>query len=604
MTWEEFAKRTRKERTRINIEGEEYQVIDVLALRKNNLVLLVYKKGTGFSVVKISSLFRREPPSVLAEDDRHFLSLRGMWEVNGLKAGGNGWEAVLDAKNITVWEYAEEVLSDRVGKAKEEEVSLWFLQVMEALSLIHARGKVHLDVKPSNIFLVQGNAKLGDFDFYSPLQEINRRREKGNFLAGTYGYMAPDFFGKGPITEKVDIYSAGVSFAQVLTGVSFPAMKGESPEEYTLRVREILLKELRKNKGNLTPILMRMLFLSPGERPSAEEVVRVLKGEDYGERDEGKKFKRKNRFPVFLAGLLLLALLSSGLYFALRKGKTSPQNPKGKNHRVSHKEEGSRVPKRKSIPKPRVDPVFLQVKKRAIRVYKNRHGQWEALLPYGLKMVFVKGGEFTAGCVETYCIGEYNPPHRIRIPSFWIGKYEVTFSQFDSYCDQAYCGTWKVIFYTQNRPPDFFLGRGSNPVFMVNWEDAMNYALWLSSQLGLAFRLPTQDEWEYAARERGKREVYPGFNPYTATSHAWFLQTAMLYPRQVGLKLPNSLGIYDMGGNVLEWCMDDYGFGEKVLKGGNVNSPLEGLKTYLVYHYPSNHRDITTGFRLVIGEMR
>ncbi len=601
MTWEEFAQRSQKERTWIEIGDEYYQVIEVLGLRKTSLVMLIFKKGKGFSVVKISTLLKKEPPSVLEEGDEHFLSLIEFWEVEGVKAKGNGWEGYLEAKNITRWEYAEGVLGDWIGKVDEKQAEEWFLQVMEALSIIHRRGRLHLDVKPSNIFLVGGKAKLGDFDFYSSLEEINRRREKGNFFAGTYGYMAPDFFGKGPISEKVDIYSAGVSFAQLITGLDFPAVKGESPEEYTLRVRELLLRRLQGRKGKLPPLLIKMLFLSPGERPSAEEVVRSLKGGEI-EKVKRPESRKRKRLPLFLFGLLLLALISSGVYFALKNGKTS-----GKSGESSHRNSGSAQAKghpkhtKPKPPKPRMERVFLQVKKRAIRLFRNRFGKWEAELPYGIKMVFVKGGQFTAGCVEDYCVGEYNPPHRVRIPSFWISKYEITFSQFDTYCKRAYCGTWQVLFYAMNKPPDFFLGRGQNPVFMVSWEDAMNYAMWLSAQLSLPFRLPYQDEWEYAARERGRWEVYPGFRPENAVNYAWFLDNGMIYPRRVGLKIPNSLGIYDMAGNVLEWCMDDYGYGEKVLKGGSVNSPLEGLKTYLVYHYPANHRDITTGFRLVIG---
>ncbi len=620
MTWEEFAERSQRERTWIEIGGEDYQVIEVLDLRKTSLVLLIFKKGKGFSVVKISTLMKKEPPSVLEEGDEHFLNLMEFWEVDGVKAKGNGWEGYLQAKNITRWEYAEGVLGDWIGRADGKQSEEWFLQVMEALSIIHRRGRVHLDVKPSNIFLVGGRAKLGDFDFYSSLQELNARRKKGNFFAGTYGYMAPDFFGKGPVSEKVDIYSAGVTFARLITGLDFPAIKGETPEEYTLRVRELLLRRLQGRKGKLSALLIKMLFLSPGERPSADEVIKSLKGQENAEiEDSGKsRSKKRIRLPLFLLGLLLLALISSGLYFALRNGKFGePSHINSGNlqekGQTSHPKPGppkpgplepgppeSGLPKPKP-PKPRMERVFLQVKKRAIRLFRNRFGKWEAELPYGIRMVFVKGGKFTAGCVEDYCVGEYNPPHRVEIPSFWISKYEITFSQFDAYCERAYCGTWQVLFYIMNKPPDFFLGRGQNPVFMVSWEDAMNYAMWLSSQLSLPFRLPYQDEWEYAAREGGRWEVYPGFTPEQAQSHAWFLENGMIYPRRVGLKLPNSLGIYDMAGNVLEWCMDDYGYGEKVLKGGTVNSPLEGLKTYLVYHYPIDHRDITTGFRLVIG---
>ncbi|GEM_PF-1521564 len=592
MTWEEFATRSRKERTSIWVGGVVYQVVDVLDLRKNSMVLLVYRRDKGFSVVKISNFPRREPPSILEEGSEHFLSLIGFWNVEGLRVQSNSWEGVLPCRNLTLWEYAEGVLSERIGKASQREVLRWLLEVAEALSIIHAKGRVHLDIKPSNIFLVKGKVKLGDFDFYSPLEEVNRRRRGRKLYMGTFGYMAPEFFQKGEITEKVDIYSAGVTFAQLLTGEPFPQLKGKDPLEFTLRVREHLLESLKNRRGKLKALILRMLSIEPSARPSARDIVRALA--------PGEK-RRPGRFPLFLAGLLVLALLSSGLFIFLRRTGNESLH---KDLRKKTEKVGEKQPARGETKREKEDRVFSMVKARATRIYKNERGAWEAELPYGIKMVFVRGGEFKAGCNEAYCIGEFNPPHRVRLNSLWIQKYEATFAQFDAFCDQTYCGTWQVLFYTVNKPPDFFMGRGRNPVTMVSWEDAMNFALWLSSQLGLPFRLPTQDEWEFAARERGKNTVYPGFSPGRAEDYAWFVNNGMLYPRRVGLKLPNALGLYDMVGNVLEWCMDDYGPGEKVLKGGNVNSPLEGMKVYLVYHAPPSHRDITTGFRLVIGEYR
>ncbi len=591
MTWEDFAIRSKKERTSIWVGGIVYQVVDVLDLRKNSMVLLVYRRDKGFSVVKASLFPRKEPPSILEEGSEHFLSLIGFWNVEGLRVQSDSWEGELPCKNLTLWEYAEEVLSEKIGKASPREVLRWLIEVAEALSVIHSKGRVHLDIKPSNIFLVRGKVKLGDFDFYSPLEEINRQRKGRKIYMGTFGYMAPEFFQEGEITEKVDIYSAGVTFAQLLTGKSFPQLKGEDPLEFTLRVREFLLEALKNRRGKLPALIIRMLSLDPSARPSAKEIVRAL-----GPREK----RRPGKLPLFMGGLLLLALISSGLFFFLRRtGKEVIL----KDGRKAEEKVSEKKPAKKGVKKKKhEDRIFSMVKAKATRLYKNERGAWEAELPYGIKMVFVKGGEFLAGCNENYCIGEYNPPHRAKLRSFWMQKYEATFAQFDAFCDQAYCGTWQVLFYTSSRPPDFFMGRGRNPVTMVSWEDAMNFALWLSRQLGLPFRLPTQDEWEFAARERGKNTVYPGFSPVRAEDYAWFANNGMLYPRRVGLKLPNGLGIYDMAGNVLEWCMDDYSPGEKILKGGNVNSPLEGMKVYLVYHAPTSHRDITTGFRLVIGE--
>src|SRR5262249_6854879 len=128
--------------------------------------------------------------------------------------------------------------------------------------------------------------------------------------------------------------------------------------------------------------------------------------------------------------------------------------------------------------------------------------------------------------------------------SFKLGKYEVTFDEYDRFA----LATGKPLLVDQ------VWGRGRRPVINVSWEDARDFADWLSKQMGKHYRLPSEAEWEYAARSGGKDEVWAG------TSDEKQLDNYAVFRKNqteiVGSRRPNDLGLYDMSGNVLEWIQD------------------------------------------------
>ncbi|GHT37987.1 hypothetical protein AGMMS49965_00040 [Bacteroidia bacterium] len=159
---------------------------------------------------------------------------------------------------------------------------------------------------------------------------------------------------------------------------------------------------------------------------------------------------------------------------------------------------------------------------------------------YEPEMVLVQGGTFTMG--DTY--GQDNgatPTHQVTLTSFYIGKYEVT---------QA---LWELVM--GNNP-----SRSKNdslPMVNVSWANVQEFISRLNATTGKQYRLPTEAEWEYAARGGNKSQnyIYSG-SPYK-NKVAWFNDLREVHP--VGTKLPNELGIYDMSGNAEEWCSDWYG---------------------------------------------
>jgi formylglycine-generating enzyme required for sulfatase activity len=162
-------------------------------------------------------------------------------------------------------------------------------------------------------------------------------------------------------------------------------------------------------------------------------------------------------------------------------------------------------------------------------------------------MVPVPGGKFTMGCTAEQgsdCSGDEKPAHTVTLSSFYIGKYEVTQAQWES---------------VMGSNPSNFKGCANCPVENVSWNDVQDFISKLNAKTGKKYRLPTEAEWEYAARggssSRGYK--YAGSNEIAAV--AWYdVNSNDKKTHPVGQKSPNELGIYDMSGNVREWCSDWY----------------------------------------------
>jgi len=216
------------------------------------------------------------------------------------------------------------------------------------------------------------------------------------------------------------------------------------------------------------------------------------------------------------------------------------------------------------------------------------------------EMVFVEGGTFTMGCTAEQgddCEdGEY-PAHQVTLSSFNIGKYPVTQAQ------------WKAVMESN---PSFFTG-DNRPVETVSWSDAQTFIAKLNEVTGKNYRLPTEAEWEYAARGGNKSQGYKYSGSDGIDEVAWYAGNNGTHP--VGRKIPNELEIYDMSGNVLEWCNDWYGeysnapqtnpqgpaTGSRcVLRGGSWDAAAGYCRVSNRYTYPPGYSDNDRGLRLVL----
>ena len=218
--------------------------------------------------------------------------------------------------------------------------------------------------------------------------------------------------------------------------------------------------------------------------------------------------------------------------------------------------------------------------------------------PFEPEMVFVEGGTFQMGSDSGE--DDEKPVHSVTLSSFNIGKYEVTQAQ------------WRAV---MGNNPSNFKGCDDCPVETVSWDDVQDFIRKLNAQTGKNYRLPTEAEWEYAANggKSSKGFTYSGSNDLNAV--AWNKDNSGSRSHAVGGKQANEIGVYDMTGNVLEWCFDWLGnynnyretnptgasLGKyRVLRGGSwFNFPnfcRSALRNWIDQDYRLNY----IGFRLVL----
>ena len=221
-----------------------------------------------------------------------------------------------------------------------------------------------------------------------------------------------------------------------------------------------------------------------------------------------------------------------------------------------------------------------------------------------IEMVRVEAGTFTMGATPEMenPLYEEKPAHQVTLTNdYYIGKYEVT---------QA---LWKAVM--GNNPSNF---KGDNlPVEQVSWDDCQEFLSKLNSITGKTFRLPTEAEWEYAARGGNKSRGYQYSGSNNLSDVAWNINNSGSKTHAVGSKQANELGIYDMTGNVWEWCQDWYGKyssssktnptganrgSKRVARGGSwIFNLLACRSSYRGYGSPDNRLNYV-GLRLVLSE--
>jgi formylglycine-generating enzyme required for sulfatase activity len=260
-------------------------------------------------------------------------------------------------------------------------------------------------------------------------------------------------------------------------------------------------------------------------------------------------------------------------------------------------------------------------------------------------MVFVEGGIFVMGNKKAYYTDE-KKEHEVKVDDFKMSKYEVTYEQYKVFIDQTGYKEDNVIYEIGDKevanPGNMNWNYGEDklprtsehnnfPVINITWNGAMAFCQWLSKETGDYYRLPTEAEWEYVAKDDRRMNIrlWHG-KDYNALGWLNHNSNSKLHP--VGQKQPNARGIYDLFGNASEWCYDWYdknyyyvspkenpsgpksGSTKKICRGGNIYSNIgyndklnilfiDKTKTYMTIRYtgkPNRIRNDVQGFRIVM----
>ena len=480
-----------------------------------------------------------------------------------------------------VMEYVKgETLKSKVsreGALGEKEAMSLISQLLDAVEEVHQKGMLHRDIKPDNLLITpEGRVVLIDF---GSAREFAEGKTTTQTAMLTPGYAPIEQYStraqRGPYS---DIYALGATMYYLLTG--------DKPIPAIDRVAEELLPPHQLNtriSSQLSSAVLLAMELKPEHRFQSVEEMRgalvslqnnkeVLFSVD--RKKEGplstSKKRKKAGIVIFLSFIGLIFVFGIGF---LITGKFP----------------------------------FLSGTQEDVNTNISIEGYPQFSLLYN-NLVFVQGGTFTMGCTleqESVCYESEKPIHQVRLSSFYISKYEVT---------QA---LWREI---MGDNPSKFKNCDSCPVETVSW-NAVNQFIQKINQVkrvtGISFRLPTEAEWEYAARGGAQSRGYKYSGGNDPGEVGWYAENSSnpIYP--VGQKKANELGLYDMSGNVMEWCSDWYG--DYILEsknnpqgptsglyrvirgGGSFNSQVVNRVSDRSYFDPVNG-DYNIGFRLILSE--
>ena len=394
------------------------------------------------------------------------------------------------------------------GTLNESQIRNILTELLPVLQFIHDNKVIHRDIKPENIIRSK-NGKLFLIDFGVSKETSGSILTRVGTTVGTPGYAPPEQL-RGMAYHNSDLYSLAVTCVRLLTG-HFQKSDG-SDQLFDTNRMEWQWRKYVSLSQELIDVLETMLQDIPAKRyQSATEVLAALLNQKTRVIPTPPPQTSQNPFQQIFQFI------------------SPPTNP----------------------PKP---PANI-----------NPQSSFQENLGNGvfLEMIAIPGGTFLMGSPENEAerLSYETPQHQVTVPSFFMGKYQLTQAQY-----QAIIGVNPSSFKGNNRP-----------VENVSWDDAVSFCQELTQKTGNNYRLPSEAEWEYACRSGTKTPFYFGDNinpglvnydgnyPYNSAPKGKYREQTT----DVGTFHPNAFGLYDMHGNVWEWCEDDW-------HENYINAPTDG----------------------------
>ena len=526
----------------------------------NHTTVSVSNSENTNSFLEQKEKFKKEARRLRRLKNEHIVKVHDLFDENGTAYYVMDY---MDGENLS------ERLK-RIGRPMtESEVNLLLPQILDALKAVHKEGFCHLDIKPSNIMLENGNkVKLIDFGASKQLgAKGTLTSNESTAFAKTPGFAPREQIEQNldKIGPWTDIYALGATLYCLLT-TKYPPMPSDIDDD--MSQDKHLSLPMPETAGGLKNLVLQMMKTNRLQRPqSIDAIISAVKSRDKGfeqipvqqeplqdgktYEDEGtiieeprsKKETKKVNIPpqipdnpvieeeeppsskgispyIWIAGIVFVVII---LVFSYREY----------SHTIGL---GSPVDTLS------VDTVDAEDNFDSNSV-GNKRSRDEIIQQLIRNMVYVEGGTFTMGATsEQGSDAQYSekPAHDVTVSSFYIGMYEVTQEE------------WQAV---MNNNPSRFKGT-NRPVETVSWNDCQVFIHKLNSMTGKQFRLPTEAEWEFAARGGSKSCGYKYSGSNIVGNVAWYWDSANHKTYNVGKKSPNELGLYDMSGNVGEWCND------------------------------------------------
>ena len=599
--------------------------------------------GSRETVETFRQKFLKEARNIFRLKHKHIISVIDVFEENGT--------AYYVMEHVGGVSLACKVFH---GALPEDDAVRYTRQVADALAFVHSKRMMHLDVKPANILLDDNdNAVLIDFGL-AKQYDTEGRQTSSTPVGISHGYAPLEQYKRGGVSTfspATDIYSLGATLFKLVTGITPPEASDVNdeglpalPQEISVPVRraiEAAMQPRRKDRPQSVEEFLSLLEStdnreqSTDNREQGEELIDdidvevtvlpesgKIKDERLKIKEQSENFDRsqkakaideqseatrktdneetralekepelvaitnnepaepkKNRTAWVVA--VLGVLIGCGLFFAFSGGDGSDYNSSYGS------DDGGAAPG---------EQIEEPASSSSARTFTVEGVEF--------KMVAVKGGTFQMGATseQQNTESDERPVHSVTLSDYYIGETEVT---------QA---LWQAVMGSN---PSSFTGNSQRPVESVSWNDCQTFISRLNSKTGMNFRLPTEAEWEYAARggNRSNKTQYSGSS--NIDNVAWYGSNSGSTTHPVKGKSSNELGLYDMSGNVWEWCSDWYSSdyysnsprnnpqgpssgSVRVLRGGCCYFDVQLCRVAYRLHYGPDYRRLDFGLRLAL----